>query len=877
MCRPSRFYAILLASAVICSGSAHADDVAAYLERLDLDELLAVHLEEQLETAKGEEHDALLVRLAELYARLLETVPNPEMRSELERRGRRLLASAPAGTANELKLALLRASYVSAERIAENHRLRLSPPEDLALAKEMFDELVPDLSNLRKETTDQLRLADRRVGRAAGSEAMVLAERAEKARRLHSQCTFLTAWAMYYQSWLNDRPDNARIAQRLFTELLDLQDVQAVPENVSVDLRSVEAIARCILGCALCKSLTTSTPTALSWVSLLEHERAFEPLREQALAWKIVVCLENDEYDRAASLLTDADSAESGTPVQWLRLAAVHSLEAASHSRQASALAKYAVTRLAAQGELEQVFDIAQRYGIEGFGASGFALRYVKAVLKYHEAREAHSDDRPTDKPEAIQLYDEAISEFEAAQRQRDAGKYTGALPDCTRLIAWSHYFQGRLAYARAAFELAASELEAEAASDSLWMAIVCMDGLLAEDPENAHLADELATLIERFLGEHPSSEHAPKLVLRRAIISKEISQRIAQDLLAIPSNSEVYDSARRRAAQVLYRLFREGTPAQRVGYGSEYLSIALALHGQDEQTLVPSPELEFQRAVVRGRRILEVSLTDGVGRTVAANSILDWFDELREGGVVDLSDVQDELDYRRLQTHLINDDPESAVEIADRLWRADPEGLWTRVATRTMFRFADRRRRDAETDGSDDREAVAMIRRFGARVIEEYEKDPDALEHTTALAHYSAVAEAAMAVWRRSGDQDSGREALSLYKRLLDARPRNARFLRATAMLAEAYDDDDLAINCWRTLIAGSAQASDGWFEAKFRLISLLARTDPNRARAVMNQHRELNPDYGPDPWGPRLRALDLRLRAAGDNDDSGETGGRE
>jgi hypothetical protein len=43
-----------------------------------------------------------------------------------------------------------------------------------------------------------------------------------------------------------------------------------------------------------------------------------------------------------------------------------------------------------------------------------------------------------------------------------------------------------------------------------------------------------------------------------------------------------------------------------------------------------------------------------------------------------------------------------------------------------------------------------------------------------------------------------------------------------------------------------------------------LLADLDPARARAVLDQHKQLNPDYGPDPWGVRLEQLDGRLPRA-------------
>ena len=60
---------------------------------------------------------------------------------------------------------------------------------------------------------------------------------------------------------------------------------------------------------------------------------------------------------------------------------------------------------------------------------------------------------------------------------------------------------------------------------------------------------------------------------------------------------------------------------------------------------------------------------------------------------------------------------------------------------------------------------------------------------------------------------------------------------------------------------LTGTAGGSDAWFEARYQLIRLLAETDPDRARLVMRQHKALNPSYGPEPWGVKLRVLDLRL----------------
>ncbi len=839
-----------------------ADDLSAYLERHGLNELLAVHLEQQLADATGEERDAMLVRLAGLYAELLETVTDPVRRLDLANRSRGLLESAPRGATDELRLALLRAAYRSAERTAESHRLRLTTPEEVEAVRAEMGSLVLKLQTLRESTEEAAVSAERRLARATGSQAMVLEEDAGKARALFDQATFLAAWSLYYQAWLTDRPPVARAAERLFAELLDLDD-RAQPEDVTVDLRSTEAIARCILGMALCRGITASTPTALEWIALLDHPQAYAPLREQTPAWKMAILLEDGEYLTARTVL-DRAAADGPVPLHWLRLAAVYAIEGGAASRHAVDLTRRTVTELATRGELEQVFDLAERYGVDALATTGFALRYVNGVLQYHAARELHGGDTPTSRDDVLDLYADAITQFEAARVAPDADSYPDALPDCRRLTAWCQYFRGDLTAARRTFELAAEELPVDAAAEALWMAIVCLDRLIESDPRSSELADDLAMLVARFLVEHPSSEHAPKLVLRSALASNEVSPEIADDLLAIPAGSSVYGAARRRAAQVLYRLFRDAEGAARIAYANRYLQVAVPLHAADADGIVAartSDPLAFERFIVRARRILEVSLHDSVGRLVAARTVLRALDDLRERGVAGLDGLEPELTFRRLQERLAAGDLAAAERAADELAAIARDGVWSRLADRALFRQARRAWNDAETSGDDDRAALARVIKYGSRVVERAGADAAAFDDGAVLGSAVAVAEASFLVWDRSGDAASGRTALGLYERLLAMRPSNARFLRATALLSERMEKLDQAVDCWRTLVAGSGQGTTEWFEAKFRLVSILAKTDPERARAVMDQHRSLNPDFGPEPWGTRLRMLDERL----------------
>ena len=864
MSPPSRVLLLIVSVALLLPGNARGDEVAAYLQRHGLRQLLAVHLEQQLDDLAGPERQELILRLVGIYAQLLESTDDPAARVHLEQRSRRLLSAAAPDTGQELRLALLRGAYRAAEQIAEDHRLRQSSNEEIAQAKETLSEIIPQLYQLRGRIEERVQLADRRLARASGSAADMLAEQAQRLQRLLAQCTFLNAWALYYQSWLHDRPDNARVAEDLFAQLVEAESPRPQPQEISVDLRSSEAVARSILGMALCKSLTASSATAIKWIELLEHDRAYAPLRERVGAWKIAVYLEHGEYRSARAILADESQAARPPPLAWLRLAAVHALEAKPQSRPAAELARFAVTALAARGELQQVLDLAERYGVGAMGDSGFAIRYVKGVQHYDHARAAHGHDRPAPADEQlVSLYQQAIHEFEAALAEADADRYPEAAASCRWLIGWCHYFGSHFLAARDSFQLAAVRLGPDDAPEALWMAVVSLDKVVQADG-NETLSRELSDLIDRVLALYPSGRHAPKLILKRAGLAREPTHAVVEDLLTIPPHSEVYDAAQRRAAQVLYQLFRNASAEQRLAYGNEYLAVAVPLVGSAAQRLDPIDDTTVGQYVARCRRVLEIALTDGIERSIEAGNVLAALDELQSEGRVDLSPYEDELDYRRVQERLLGEDSASADTIAQELWARDQASVWSRLAERSLFHYGLQRFRARQRDLYVDRADLDLVVRHGRRILGEFAENPEALQRRDVVAYHAAVADALMLIWERSGDPDHARAALELYETLLKARPTEAGFLRAAALLSAKQGKLDRALECWRTLVAGSAVGTQRWFEAKFHLISLLADTDPARARAVMDQHKQLTPTYGPEPWGSRLRALDLRIGPA-------------
>lgn len=890
-------WAIALAACLAIAPPAAAQSLDEFLEEYGLHELLAIHLEEQLETAVEDERQTIILRLADLYTNLLDQVADPQDRESLRRRSRELLSLAPEGSATGLRVALLRSNYRIAEQIAERHRLRLASDEEVSEAKSDLRAAIPELERLRTLLRDRLEVMDRRMERARRSEVAAMSAEADRTRQLAAQTTFLLAWARYYQAWLEGRPQIAQDAESLFAELLHIDERVPDPGEVSIDLRSDESFARSILGMALANSLTSTTATAMSWLALLEHPQTNKAIREQLPAWRLSVLLEHQDFAAAIELYRDArDRLEDAIPVAWIRLAAVMSLERELSTLLASELASLAVTDLAARGELDQVYDLAERYGVDQLGVEGFAVAYVKGVLAYRNAQNQHDSEEPAEEPAAMEAFAEAEKALRAAVEEADDEDPATAVADARRLIAWCLYFQRKFIEAADQFVAISDALPGNRAAEPLWMAIVALDRhqqelMMQGRPEDPKIADRVDRLADQFLRRFPEHEQAARLLIRRSVRIASPSMELVEELLLVPESSPVYDPAQRRAAQMLYRLFRDAGARTREAIGAKYISVAAPLNERDADLYHVGGEMEAERVAVRARRILEVSLDEQVGRTRAASDALDRLTALVEAQTdpETAAGLSPDLRYWRVRLQLGLGNPTEAFNAAMAALDEPEPGNWDRRAAMAVLAHADRSWNDLQERENVADETLEQIIALGPRVLPDElqnavdsgrtpsEGDPSNADggdsdsdlaaaggfapDGTDLRVMALVSEAAYELFARSGDRAMGRTSLQWHETLLVWEPNDRGVLRRTGLLAERFGREELALLCWRRLLAGLPAGTFDWFEARYHQLAILARTTPEQALEVLDQHALLYPEYGAEPWGSRLRALHKRL----------------
>jgi len=223
----------------------------------------------------------------------------------------------------------------------------------------------------------------------------------------------------------------------------------------------------------------------------------------------------------------------------------------------------------------------------------------------------------------------------------------------------------------------------------------------------------------------------------------------------------------------------------------------------------------------------------------------------------MDLKDLNAELTFRRVQIAVAKGDEAAVVRFTDQL-RAGG-GPFADASDRLLYKRALKGLKGTPADAELSRQVV----RYGSRVLETAaaaKVDNDA----SIVATRDSVAQGAGVLWRAEKDRKMLELAIKLDRAQLDSGNRTASSLRRLGELMEASGDNQLALAAWRELLNGLPNGSAEWYEARYQSLRLLSMNAPAEAAEVMRQHKILHPDFGPEPWGPKLAELFAKLGAA-------------
>ncbi|MFN9077296.1 MAG: hypothetical protein ACK5WX_07715 [bacterium] len=868
MCLRSDAIRILaLVAALSAPAVARADDLLEYLEARGLDTLAAQRLEDLARGASPDDRAQYLDRLAMLFARMLDTVPEGPEQTRVLAEADALSETLATARGDQLRVAAARARYRAAARVAE--AIRAGIAADGAAAAETLgaqaDILLATAERAEKRSVE----LDRKVEREEGIGRDLLSEQVDRERSLAAQSRYLAAWCLLYRGGLTRSKSDIERSEKLFVAMLGGRDGALAPNEVSEDLRGDEAFASAILGLSLAKARNASYSEASRWLALLESKDTHPSVRNALPGWTMVAALDAGAFKAARGAFAKLASREDVG--NWARVAAARAIEDGENDADAPLLVREALAQLAASRDLGALRALVDRYGekILGSDNTGFVPRYVRAVRLYDEAQKALAaagdDEEKLESEEVRAPSRDAAAALAEALAAEDVANFADAVVACRLMRAWSLRGERNFAEAARAFDEVAAASVGARAEEASRRAIVSLDDARAETRDRAAMDAidrDLIARIDAFLARFPGSNFAPDLLVRKVAASSSPDNADIDSLLSVKPDSPSWLSSRKQAAYALYRLFRGGK-APRAETAKRYFAV-LAEMPPDPVTRLPGSSAAI------ARQALEIALANEVRDIKVASELLEGLAIAGSRGEFDVREAEEELAYRRLQIAIQSNrwaDVEAALAPFE---KPEATKLWADAALRLAVRGGEARRRSAPPDAPERAGVVATLVRAADAIFEreggvDKALAPDAPDFKNLASIARIALDARVELLGSSSDADQAKRGLAIAEALLVSAPREALLLRAAAICAETAGDYERAAERLRALVGGLPPRTDPWFAAKVDQIRVLAKLDPARARAVISQYRTLYPELGPEPIRTRILEIERALPADG------------
>ncbi|MED5506954.1 MAG: hypothetical protein VX684_03870 [Planctomycetota bacterium] len=838
------------------------ETVDTWLEERGLDRLRMHALRARVadRSLRDDQRERLTEQLLAVYRKLLAESPDPAFRDELTELIGLILDEISVVQGDPIRLDLYTSEWRALITSGLNALLlrRGGEVDDQALLASMLD-LSDRIDELLRRTTTRSRRANQELREAQGAEVLRRTRSFDELEDTLRKLRSLSGWVHAYLGWFTDDVAHANVAQRMFASLLSSDGSPfVVPSDgeVSVQRRSEDWYAELIIGMAIAQAPEASFATVEAWLDLLAIESASESARRQVPFYRLALLLGGDDPDRfreAERLLGELGPAASS---DCLRLACIEALVHAEDDPGAAAMVPALLERLADRGEILELVDLSTRFPIDSLPPETSLFHFMRGC---RSAIQSRSEDARGEDAAARGTALAALADLDLVLE--DAGEATDPLArQALVLRAELNQFLGRPLAAARDFSSAAGRAEGTEAGDLLWRGIAALPPTdpPAADPE----VDPLRTsLIDRLLSAHPTHPRAQAAKLLRLEMQQEYGLRDAEELLQTTNDPATSGLALRKAASILYQAWSEASGALRAELGARFIELVDQPEVVSAEGRFAEPDLGLLLALLR------VSLQSEPPDLARSRGVIDAIDLASAERPAILADRGLEFEALRFEHDLLAPTPDLSL-VVERLGRfaESPEDPASRRCALLAVLAANHHLDGNPTPPwtSRHRAALSATRTAVAMLVGE----SPSVEQVSEPRNWQLVRSLAAAEYLAhlgDGDQASLLRAHDLYAVLLEERPMERSALSGYARASTALGRDAEALRAWRVLMNNTPEGTDEFLESKYHTLSLLAETDRDLARSILEQHLVLYPDYGPSPWGPELASLHRALGTRG------------
>lgn len=828
---------LLLAPAAAQPPAADEDKVDAFLGELRLFELQAIYLEREVARASDKKKPFYAQRLADVYVLQLLTLTDPAKVEELHRRIVVLEKVAPQVRTPALQVLLLQGEYNRAEKLVTAW---VGDPDRAAerdKARPLFERLVPELDDLEGKMHKEYRAESEAADKLPDGPAKEKKDK-EVARlgQVAGRASYLAGWSNFYLGLCRQAGRSAaefRRARESFARLL----VDRLEEGTDAEALElgIEPRAHAALGMALAEIANDNAAAARAWYRLLRDPAAHAQVRDRAAFWVAWGFLQFGQ-PAAAKQLAEAEVALFADNPSDGRVLLCTLLVRAGFGDQKAARADLGLLGLRGLSAMKRT-DLARRlvekYGVDLSDQAGFVMQWLAGQGRFEKAEKSKSADD----------YRAALKHFANALGSPDAGRDRTLAAQARYFLGFCYFRLNDLDRAAEAFQQAADQFrtaKSESAADAAWMLANIHLSRAPRDAKAREAAADALTAFRKEFKDHPNAKKVDFLLLRLR------PEGLSLDKLD-PKDAS-YPEAVLFAARQQHGRWKRATavPAKAAALAADVASAA------DRYLELPAArqkdEGRLEALLIKADLALHARTPDPKG----AGALLGRADLLAAALPAD-DKLADDYHYLKLLLAQASQDTEAAR--AEALWLAqNRKGTpYAQAGLVTLAKMVDGAVQQANDKEKPARRAEAL--KVYAQLVAAFGDDAATLKaNKNALIASSRLGSYAL---------DAGQYDLAAkqYDKLLQAYPKDARYLRGAALGHYHVGNYERAMDCWGPLVTGLPKTSPGWFEAKYHYTAALARTDPRGARTALDQFKLLYPDLGPEPWRQHFRKLEKTL----------------
>ena len=562
----------LLALLTCCRPCARAEDtgqreqVLRFLQRLGLEELEALHVENVLQQPL--EPDAKIrwaKQLADLYAQQLMHVEGSSSEAAtLQAKIEQLVRRIPQADNAALQVMLLQADYNQAETQATRWLADRTLTAARTQAAEILTRVTPRLHEYRRQLQAEVDRVMEQLNEMPDGDLRETRERElQRQQAALGRAAYFAGWSSYYLAQVGsaDPQPQYEQAQETFRELLGIGDTPYV--ELDAEWMQLESDWRCraVIGLALTEAGLGDLEASRICCGLLEHASVPPVFQDQSAYWYMQGLLNagrwEDAHEAARELVEGfrgkATQGKFSLCVSLVRAGFGAGREEDPDRQDLGLLGLQGLSRLGRQAEVRELVD---QYGISLDHSQEFLLRWIGGQRLLAEAADS----------KLAQDYRNAADALQAALDCPDATEQVSAAGACRFELAWCQFQLGEYDAAGKNFAQSVVGLKASdrtRAAQAAWSAYVAYQKLLDTQPRYRSAA---ISVLETLTRDFPSDPLAPKaeLQLRKLKAQGQPPEATIAGLEQVSEDDPTFAAARLEICLLRHRLWSEADPTDR-------------------------------------------------------------------------------------------------------------------------------------------------------------------------------------------------------------------------------------------------------------------------------------------------------------------------